>query len=340
MSAVRSTVSEACACPTLADVFRARRRIAPYLRATPVLEPEALCESLGFRAVLKCEHLNPTGAFKVRGGVNLLAAISAQERSRGVIAASTGNHAQSVAHAARLFGVPAVIYMPEAANPLKAAATRALGAQVVLTGRDFDEARREAEAHAEREGLRYVHSIEPLLIEGVATAALELFEAVPDLDVIVVPVGGGSGVIGAGVVARAVNPAIQVIGVQAEGAPAVYRSWKEGRRVVTDSVRTFAEGLATREPFALTLALLPRMVDEMMLVSDEEMVQAIRALIETSRQVAEGAGAAALAAAMRHKREWRDKKVGLMLSGGNITADQLRRILSSQLEHERASYVI
>lgn len=327
-------------CPTLADVFRARRRLAPYLRPTPTLEPEALSQALGFRAVLKCEHLNPTGAFKVRGGVNLLSEMPAHERSRGVIAASTGNHAQSVAYAARLFGVPATIYMPEVANPLKAAATRACGAEVVLQGCDFDEARRAAEARAEKDGLRYVRSIEPPLISGVATGALELLEAVPDLDVILVPVGGGSGVLGAGLVARAVNPAIRVIGVQAEGAPAIYRSWKEGRRVVTETANTFAEGLATREPFELALALLPRLVDEIVLVSDEQIALAIRTLIETARQVAEGAGAAAVAAAMAMKQDLQGKRVGLMLSGGNITADQLRRILSFELDPERLAYMI
>src|SRR5437868_406470 len=144
--------------PTLADVLRARRAIAPYLRPTPVLEPEALSAALGCRAVLKCENLNPTGAFKVRGGVNLLASLSPEERARGVLAASTGNHAQAVAYAARLFGAPAVIYMPESANPLKVAATRALGAEVVQIGHDFDAARVAVEARAQRDGLRYIHS--------------------------------------------------------------------------------------------------------------------------------------------------------------------------------------
>jgi threonine dehydratase len=330
MTATHIGVETARPAPTLADVFAARRRIAPHLRPTPVLEPDALADALGFRIVLKCEHLNPTGAFKVRGGVNLLASMPEKERRRGVITASTGNHAQSVAYAARLFGVPAVICMPEEANPLKAAATRALGAEVVLVGSDYDAAREEAERRAEAEGFRYVEPIEPALISGVATAALELLEAVPDLDVIFVPLGGGSGAIGAGVVSRAVNPAIRVVGVQAEGAPAVYRSWKEGRRVVTESARTFAEGLATREPFALTLALLPRLVDELMLVSDADLVSAIRLLIETSRQVAEGAGAAGLAGAAARRKELEGKSVGVVLSGGNITAEQLKRMLGSE----------
>jgi threonine dehydratase len=315
--------------PTLADVLRARRAIAPYLAPTPSLEPVELARALGCRVVLKCENLNPTGAFKVRGGVNLLASLEPAVRARGVVAASTGNHGQSVAYAARLFGTEATLFMPEAANPLKVASTVALGAKVVQIGRDFDAARLAAEDHASRHGQRYVHSAnEPLLVAGVGTAALELFEAAPDLDVLYVPIGGGSGVLGAGTVARAINPAIRVVGVQAAGAPAVYRSWREERRVVTEEVTTFAEGLATREPFAMTLALLPRCVDEIVLVSDDEIVAAIRLLIETSRQVAEGAGAAAAAAAMAHQPTLAGKNVGLMLSGGNITMAQLSRILT------------
>ena len=315
--------------PTLADVLRARATLAPYLRPTPTIAPEALSAALGCRVALKCENLNPTGAFKVRGGINLLASLSVEERRRGVVAASTGNHGQSIAYAARIFEAPASIFMPEAANPLKVEAIRTFGAQVTLTGRDFDAARAAAEDHAERSGARYIHSgNEPLLIAGVATAALELLEVAPDLNVLFVPIGGGSGVIGAGIVARAVNPSLRVIGVQAEGAPAVYQSWRAGHRVETESVNTFAEGLATRQPFELPLALLPRFVDEIMLVSDAEIAEAIRLLIATARQLAEGAGAAAVAAAVGRREELAGKHVGLILSGGNLTIEQLRVILS------------
>jgi len=314
--------------PTLADVLKARLALRPYLLPTPVLEPAALTLALGCRAVLKCENLNPTGAFKVRGGINLLAALEPEVRMRGVVAASTGNHGQSVAYAARIFGSPATIFMPEDANPLKVAATAAQGASVVLTGRDFDQARLAAEEHAELYNVRYVHSSnEPLLVAGVGTAALELLEIVPDLDTIVVPIGGGSSVLGAGVVARAVNPAIRIVGVQAEGASAVYRSWRAGRRIVTERVDTFAEGLATREPFEMPLALLPQLVDAIVLVNDEQIAAAIRLLFETTRQIAEGAGAAATAVVMTRRDEFAGKRVGMILSGGNITAEQFRRIL-------------
>jgi threonine dehydratase len=317
--------------PTLADVLKARSLIAPYLPVTPSLESSELAVALGARAVLKCENLSPTGAFKVRGGVNLLASLEPRVRARGVVAVSTGNHGQSIAYAARLFSSKATVFMPEAANRLKVEATAALGAEVIQTGRDFDAARLAAEEHAASQALRYIHSAnEPLLVTGVGTAALELLEAAPNLDVIFVPVGGGSGVLGAGTVARAVNPAIRVIGVQAEGAPAVYRSWRAGRRVVTENVDTFAEGLATREPFAMPLTLFARMVDEIMLVSDDEIAAAIRLLIETARLIVEGAGAAALAAAMKRREQLAGKNIGLILSGGNITIDQLKRIIQRE----------
>jgi threonine dehydratase len=316
--------------PTLADVLKARAAIAPYLRPTPTIEPPALGAALGCRAFLKCENLQPTGAFKVRGGVNLVSTLTPEERSRGVIAASTGNHAQSVAFAARIFGTSAQIFMPSNANSIKVQATRSLGAEVILTGRDFDEARIAAERYAERAGGRYIHSAnEPLLIAGVGTHTLELLEVVPDLEILFVPVGAGSGVLGAATVARAVNPRIRVIGVQSEGAPAVYRTWKDGRPFETERIETFAEGLATRQPFELPMQLLPKLVDEIMLVSDEEIKLAIRLLIATARQLAEGAGAAPVAAAAKRRSEVHGRKVGLILSGGNIRIEQLREILAS-----------
>ncbi len=181
-----------------------------------------------------------------------------------------------------------------------------------------------------RSGRRYIHSAnEPLLIAGVATHALELLEVAPDLDVIFVPVGGGSGVLGTAIVARAVNPAIRVIGVQAEGAPAVYRTWREGRYIETDRAATFAEGLATRQPFELPMQLLPKLVDEMVLVSDEAIEAAIRLLVATTRQIAEGAGAAALAAAWQRREELAGRRVGVILSGGNLPVEELVRILNA-----------
>src|SRR5215211_7351214 len=212
--------------PTFADVLEARRRIAPYLRPTPLYRYPALDELIGAEVFVKHENHQPVGAFKVRGGVNLVSQLSAAERERGVITASTGNHGQSIAYAARLFGVGATICVPEGANPVKVASMRGLGAELVVHGRDFDDAREHCEQLAEEHGYRYVHSgNEPLLIAGVGTGTLEILEEQHAIDAIVVPIGGGSGAAGACVVADAVNAAVKVIGVQSEAAPAAYRSW-------------------------------------------------------------------------------------------------------------------
>ena len=313
--------------PTFADVLAARRTIAPHLRPTPVVTSPALDRLLGFHAFVKCENANPTRTFKIRGGINLLANLSEDERHRGVITASTGNHGQSIAYASRLFGARAIIGVPERANPVKLEAMRDLGGEIVEVGRDFDEAREWVERTAATEGYRYIHSAnEPFLIAGVATASLELLEAVPDLDVVIVPVGGGSGASGHCVAGKTVNPNLTVIGVQAAAAPAVARTWRE-RRFITDTMATKAEGLACRVPFELTMGILWDRLDDIVLVTDEEMEDAIRILLETTRQVAEHAGAAPVAAARHLGDRVAGRKVGLILSGANITMDALREIL-------------
>lgn len=309
--------------PTLGDVFQARERIMPYLAPTPLIAPRGLAKLTDADFHLKLENLQPIGAFKVRGGVNLVAAERHRLGGSKLFAASTGNHGQSVAYAAHLFGLPACIYAPADANPLKVDSMRALGAEVVLTGRDFDAAREACEDAAAAEGGRYVHAMnEPLLIAGVATLYLEAVEAVPDVDVIIVPVGGGSGVSAAGLVAKAVNPAIRVIGVQAEGAPAFYRSFRSGRTESTEQAETAAEGLATRQTFELPLAMARRFVDDMVLVSDEEMREAMRILLETAHIVAEMAGAAPVAAALK-RRDLGGQRVIAPVSGGNATLAQI-----------------
>jgi threonine dehydratase len=263
--------------PTLADVLEARRRISPHLRPTPLFGYAALNDLVDAKVFVKHENHQPIGAFKVRGGVNLVSQLSPEERKRGVISASTGNHGQSIAYAARLFGVAATICVPENANPVKVAAIRGLGAELVFHGRDFDEAREHCEQLAAERGYRYVHSgNEPLLIAGVATETLEIVEEEPEIDVIVVPIGGGSGAAGACIVAKAINPAIRVIGVQSEAAPAAFLSWKE-HRLVEDRMESFAEGLATRTAFELPMRILWQWLDDFVLVSDDE-IRAAQAL--------------------------------------------------------------
>jgi threonine dehydratase len=313
---------------TIKDVYKARKIVTRYLAKTPLISSPALSKRLGFNAYVKCDNTLPTGAFKVRGGVNLISQLSEKERRRGVIAASTGNHAQSVAYAACLFGVKAIIGMPKSSNPNKVEATRCYGATVKFHGKDYDEARCWVEEEAKKKGYRYIHSAnEPLLIAGVGTLYLEIMEEVPDVDAIIVPIGGGSGAAAACIVAKAINPKVKVIGVQAEKAPAVYQSWKNSRLMETESADTFAEGLATRVTFTVTFDILSRMIDDIVLVSEEELKKAILALLETTHQLAEGAGAASTAAAFKMREQLQGKKVALPLTGGNLTLKNLSKIL-------------
>jgi threonine dehydratase len=308
---------------TLTDVLEARRQISPHLRATPLHRYGGLDELLGTEVWVKHENHQPTGAFKVRGGVNLVSQLGEQERQRGLITASTGNHGQSIAFAARLHGVAARICVPEHANPVKLDAMRLLGAELIVHGHDFDAAREHCELLAAEHGFRYVHSgNEPLLIAGVGTGTLELLEDRPDVDAIVVPIGGGSGAAGACIVAKAIRSEIEVIGVQSETAPAAFRSW-QARALVADEMQTYAEGLATRVPFELPQRILWEHLDDFVLVGDDEIRTANRLLIEHTRNLVEPAGAAPLAAALQLREHFRGKRLALVLSGGNISPAQL-----------------
>ena len=313
--------------PRLADVVAARTRIAPHLGRTAFRPYPALAEAVGADVWVKHENHNPTAAFKVRGGINLVSQLEPEERRRGLVTASTGNHGQSIAYAARLHGVRATICVPEAANPVKVAAIRAMGAEIVAHGADFDEAREHCEQLAVRDGLRYVHSgNEPHLIAGVATATLEMLEDVPDIDVIVVPIGGGSGAAGACIAAKAIRPEIEVIGAQSSAAPAAHSSWQR-EELVTGDMHTFAEGLATRTAFELPQRILWRLLDDFVLVSDDDLRAATARMIAATSSLVEPAGAAALAGALALRDRLAGRRVALVASGGNISLGQLRALL-------------
>lgn len=317
--------------PTLHDVYLARRVISRYLKPTPLLRPAGLAARLGCDLYLKCENLQPIGAFKVRGGLYFLSQLTPDERARGVITASTGNHGQSIAYAARTFGARAVIYMPEQANPLKVASMRHLGAEVVFEGPDFDTCRLAAESRATRDGMYYVHPAnEAWLIAGVATSTLEIMEEVPDLEVLIVPTGGGSGLCGACIVGKGINPSLTVIGVQAVGAPVIHDSWRSRVLLAYERLDTFAEGIATRVAFELPAHVIWDQVDDIWLVTDAELRRAILTLLETTRMLAEGAGAAAIAGAYQHRDVLAGKKVAAILSGGNLTLDDLKHALDEE----------
>jgi threonine dehydratase len=313
--------------PTLADVYGARLRIAPHLQPTPLYAYGALSELVGAEIFVKHENHLPTGAFKVRGGVNLVSQLSDDERRSGVITASTGNHGQSIAFAAGLFGVRAIVCVPEGANPVKLAAMERLGAELVVQGRDFDDAREHCEGLAREHGYRYIHSgNEPLLIAGVATATLELLETRPDVDVVIVPIGGGSGAAGACIAGKGIRPELEVIGVQSSAAPAAYRSW-QSRQLLEDRMETRAEGLATRVAFELPQRILWERLDDFVLVDEDELERAVVRMIEGTRNLVEPAGAAPLAAALQLRDRLAGRKVALILSGGNISPGQLSEIL-------------
>jgi threonine dehydratase len=316
--------------PTYADVVAAREFIRPHLHKTPLVRVDKLSEELGCDYYAKLENLQPTGAFKVRGGVNLVGNI---REATTLITASTGNHGQSIAYAGRLFGLPVIIYAPTRnVNEGKMQAMRDLGAEVRLHGRDFDEARIECERVARDEGLRYVHSAnEAKLIAGVGTIAMEIFEDLPEVDVIIAPAGGGSCASGNCIVARELNPAVRVIAVQSEAAPAMWHAWRTRTLDPYPTMRTEHEGLATRVPFEMTNKILWELLSDFVLVSDEEINRCIVLLARHAKQIVEGAGAASLAAAVNliNSAEQsadvslRGKKVVGIVSGGNISLQRL-----------------
>ncbi len=312
------------------DILAALPRVHAALKPTPLYEWPGLSDLLGFPFYLKHENHQPTGAFKVRGGINLVGTLAPADRDAGILGCSTGNHGQSLAFAARRFGVRCTIVVPRNNNPDKNRAIVRWGAELVEYGRDFDEAREYLEKVLAPRGGRYVHSAnEPLLIAGVGTMAWEIFETLPAPDVILVPIGLGSGVCGTGLVARARRPGTVVIGVQAEGADAVSRSWRTGQWHETSEARTWAEGMSTRRPAEMTLELMRTLMDDVVLVSDDELRRACRLILAETHNLAEGAGAAALAAAFKERSRFAGKKVVGILSGGNLNVADLPGILAA-----------
>ena len=316
--------------PTLAGVYEARRVVAGYLKPTPLYYSKRLSAALDCEIYLKLENLQPTRAFKVRGGINYMNSLRREGSGKVVIAASTGNHAQSIAYAGSVFGIEVKIVMPNGVPKVKTEAIKELGAETIFHGNYYDEARVYAEKLAADRGYVYIHaSDEPLLHEGVGTMHLEVFEERPDIDLVINPIGGGSGASGACTVYKTLNPRIKVIGIQAEGASAFFQSWKEGRIKTIDAVATVAEGLATATAYELPFRVLGGLIDDVVLVSDEDMKRAVKTIFLTTGQVAELSGAASTAGAFRQKERLAGKKVVLMVTGGNIQDDQLASILTN-----------
>lgn len=314
--------------PTFEDILKARSVIKRYLPRTPLYSYPQLDALLGTKVYVKHENHMPTVSFKVRGGLNLISCLEPDEKRRGVVTASTGNHALSIAYAGRIFDVPVTIVMPEKANPVKVKAVQGLGARIVFYGRIFEEAKDHAIDLAREKGARFIHPAnEPRLIAGVATYAVEILEDCPQAETIFVPVGGGSGASGCCLVKKEIKPSIEVIGVQAEKAPAAYLSWRT-KEIVKDRMETVAEGLQTQMGYELTQEILQALLSDFVLVSDEEMFEAVLTYLELVRNLAEEAGAAPLAAAVKIKERIKGKTVVLVLSGSNISLERLQAILA------------
>ena len=319
---------------SFSDVLDAEPRVHEYLDETPLYQWPGLSKQLSCHYFLKHENHQPTGAFKVRGGINLVATLNDNDRQRGIIGCTTGNHGQSLAFACRAFDIRCVLIAPIGNNPDKMQAMTNWGAELIEHGKDFDEAREYCEQYYQQENLRYVHSAnEPMLIAGVGTCALEIFNKIPAPDYLFVPIGLGSGACGACLVASALNPSTKIIGVQATGAPAMTYSWREGRMISTSKADTRAEGLATRVPAEMTLEILRQHLTDIVLVDDKEIRNAVYLILNETHNMVEGAGAASTAAALKMKNELHGKTVVSIISGGNLELRELQCLLNQRLNN-------
>ena len=314
------------------DVVRARARIAPYLSPTPLRGYASLDEETGCRVLVKHDNHLPTNAFKARNTLSFMTALPVEQRSKGVVAATRGNHGAGLAWAGAQLGVPVVICVPVGNNPEKNAAIRGHGAELVEAGRDYDEAVEVAQRLVRDRGLVMAHSTNDAnVIAGAATLSAEICEQATDLDAIVVAIGGGSQAVGALVATRALRPGVPVYGVQARGAAAIHDSWHAKERRSIDAATTFADGLATRGTYDLTFPALLEGLAGFVTVTDAEIAEAVRMLIRTTHNLAEGAGAAGLAGLVALKSQLAGKSVAIILSGSNIDAETLRRVMTREL---------
>ena len=319
---------------TFDEVLQARERLAPYLSVTPLRHYPLLDRHIGNGCSLLVKHENhqPTCSFKVRNGLSFVSALSGDERQRGVVAASTGNHGQGIAYAASLLEVRATICVPVGNNPEKGAAMRSWGATVVEEGRDYDESVQAMLRIARETGATVAHSTNHRnIVAGAATMSLEMLEQSGGLDAIVIAIGGGSQSVGALTVVRELAPKVKVYGVQAAGACAIHDSWHTGAPTPGTKADTFAEGVATRTPYELTFATLLEGLEDFVTVTDTDLAETIRVLLKTTHNLVEGAGALGVAAAIKLKDQLRGKRVGVIFSGANIDTAVLRRILNKEL---------
>jgi threonine dehydratase len=315
--------------PTIRDVYAARRVISPYILRTPLRRYPGLCELLDADVWVKHENMQVMGSFKPRGGLNLIGGSSPEQLKRGFITASSGNHGQSIAFAAKTFGSHATIVVPENGNPVKVSAMEGIGAKVIKYGAYYDICSKHADSLAEETGMELVHAInDPRLYAGVGTYALEIHEDLDSIDHIIVPVGGGSGASGTSIVTDALSPGTQVIGVQTAQAPAVHDAWRSGN-LEDRPMKTRAEGLATGSAHAFPVKILRRLLSRFELVSEEGMERAVELFLHHTRTLVEHSAASTLATAIDMKKDLKGKRVVLIASGANITVEQLAGIIGS-----------
>ena len=310
------------------SILEARRKIRNLVTKTPTYLSNVFSQRTGAEVYLKLECFQPVGVFKIRGAVNKICSLSSAELERGLVTASSGNHGLAVAYAAKIYGAKAVVVVPENAVKEKVEAIESYGADIVKYGKDYDEAYSKALEIQKEAGTTFVHPFEdPFVVAGQGTVGLELLEDVPDLNAIIVPVGGGGLISGISIAAKTLNPKLRIVGVQSEGAPAVYRSWRAGKIVEVDSVNTVADGLAARKPLDLTFGIIKRYVDTVLLVSEEEIGEAVLALLHNAHILAEPSGAASLAALLFKYHPKPEEKVAVIISGANISIDYLASLL-------------
>jgi threonine dehydratase len=315
------------------EIKKAQEHIKGIVNETPFAYAPLLSSYCETNVYLKKENLQLTGAYKLRGAYNKIASLSEQERERGVIAASAGNHAQGVAYSAREFKIPSTIIMPEATPLLKVLSTKSLGANVILYGENYDEAYAYALEYSKKNNLTFIHPFaDDKVIAGQGTVALEMLKVVDDFDVVVIPIGGGGLISGMGSVFKQIKPDIKVIGVVASGADAMYNSFKAKKAIDSLSVRTIADGIAVRDVNEKNLSYILEVVDEIVKVDDEEIANAILFLLEKQKLVVEGGGAAGVAAIMHKKFKFNSNdKIATVLSGGNIDVSMLSLIIEKGL---------
>lgn len=312
----------------LEEITKAKERLKNTIHKTALEKSTTFSEMTGAEIYLKYENQQKTGSFKIRGASNKIAALCERGEIKAAVASSAGNHAQGTAYASRVHGIPATIVMPKSTPIAKANATEGYGAKVVLHGDCYDDAYAKAVEIVEKEGATFIHPFDDIeVMAGQGTIGIEILEDLPMVDIVITPAGGGGLLAGVAACIKQINPRIQVIGVQAEGAPAIYESYKSGEHKSTETVRTIADGIAVKTPGEATVEIINKYVDDMVTVSDAEISSAILMLIERTKQVVEPAGATPLAAVLSGKLDIKGKKVACVMSGGNIDVSFIQRII-------------